>query len=761
MSQTCQMLKTVVSLETMSCQCPRCTIKFVFQLSEYYNTIVCPVCGLTRKGYGIYEFTREPEVYREFTFGNYDFRLIKYRKALFFDFKLQIYDRNSGKLKEIEFNGEVHCVFSNAIMFLYKEVLKDSSIARELKRVFEANDLPTECPVSTATEKVEKNPDYSKISLKKKTLVQSVTLVCQMKGQFNLYELKIRKGKTDPPVYLLTRPNIFLRNEKDWLNITPFKKPNFNAHFGDHENLDEMYKHYRKEIRLGEDENWKDLSKEHKWKELYQLHLLRRANKLPIFYKLHPQLTKEEIEEIKTWNFDKLKHDHFYEGMKKEPNLVYIYEIQDINFETDPYRTPTCCQNVQPFNSHTIVVTLTGRGKTRFAKQGRGKLFTDASGAGLAGFSTANETNIGLLDGASYPAYLDNVHNYKEHILINIIELMESGETYVAKGKAPVRVRTTSPFILHANPPETKNPTVLAQSLINIFKLMNKVAQGPPAKRISQIYFSIDAIPVSGKPFHPNIVEKIKMVYDYIIEEVNKRVGKNIFPNEKTRNFITSPNEAVQIYAKQVEKFLIGSISSGLESWSHQAKYGAQGILGTALKHGINDNLKEIYLGKYSIDKILSDAEEHVKIVCDLNIKCLKNLLDTIGEVPLKDWIYNKYENIKNLNAKAIVLTLAFYVKMNPKAIIDVNTKIPLESLSNYYDEHLPDEHKSKGYSYFSKVIYKIPPNLEKFNRKLGDFGFDLVKLTDALSNQGSTHIVFTKKDIGELRILSKKLFPK
>ena len=720
---------------------------------------------LTRKIFGdpynLYAFKREYALTAQFTFKNLTFRVTECENTPF-NRKLQIFNQNGELLNKIDLIKGKHCPLANALMLLNYE-LTDEEIL-ELNVLFDKYNLaepPTELNPESKETPPSKNPDYSKITLKKEMLVQTCTFAYHMKGQFNIYEVKTVTAKDNPPIYLFTRPNIQLRNEKVWINITPLEKPNLIAHFDDHKILDSMYEHYRKEIRLAEGEHWKDLERNEKWSLLYDLHLLRLVNKVPIFYRLHPQLTKAEIEEIETWDFDKLLHDHFYESLTKEPNLVYIYEIQDISFETDPYRTPTCCKNVQPFNSHTIVVTPTGRGKTRLGGQGRGKVFTDASGAGLAGFSTANETNIGLLDGASYPAYFDNVHNYKEHILKNILELMETGETYVAKGKAPVKVRTTSPFILHANPPETTNPTVLAQSLINIFKLLNQAAQGPVAKRFPQVYFSIDAIPVSGKAFLPDIVEIIKMVYDHIIEKVNKEVEENIFSNEKTQNFLTSPNEQMEIYAKQVKKFLIDNTTAGLEPWLHQAKYGSQHILGTALKHGIIDNLKEIYLGKYSLDKILSDAEEHVKTICDLNIKCLKNLLDTVGQIPLEDWIYDKYENIKNLNAKAIVLTLALYLKMNPNAIIGVNTKIPLEVLSKYYDEHLPDELKSKGYRYFSNVLHKIPPNLEKFSRKLGDFGFHLVNLIDTLSNQGSTEIVFTKKDIGELRILIKKLFPK
>lgn len=608
---------------------------------------------------------------------------------------------------------------------------------------------------------LEKNPDYKKITLKKKnrTLVQSVNLVYQMKNRFNIYELKILKGQLNPPIYLFTRPNIQPRNEKGWLNITPFKKSKLNAHFDDHNILDNIYGNYCKEITLGKDEHWKDFSKDEKWRLLYELHLRRLVNKVPIFYKLQPQLTDDEIEEIKTWDFGKLEHDYFYEGKQKDADLIYVYTPQVISFETNPYRTPDTCKNVQPFNSHALVVTPTGAGKTHMGGK-TGKVFTDASGAGLAGFSTANETNIGQLDGEHIPAFLDNVHNYDEHILQNILELLETGETNVGKGKAPVKTRTTSPIIFHANPPETKNPTVLAQAFINILTLMNQVAQGPVSKRIPMLFFSIDTKPAVGKPLNPDIVQKNKIAFDHIINEVNKEVERNIFPNEKVQSFLTTLNKMVQIYEKQVEKFLIDDITTTLNSWLHQAKYGYQHIQGSALKHAIMDNLKEIYLGKYSIDKILSDAEEHVKIICDRNIGCLKNLLDTVGKVPLEQFIYDKYENIKDFNAKAIVLTLASYVKMNPEAIKDMGVKLPLEVLSNYYDKHLPDELKQKGYHYFSNVLHKLPNNLEKFNRKLGDFGFHLVKFPDPHSNQDSIDIVFTK-DVGELKILSKKLFAK
>lgn len=138
-----------------------------------------------------------------------------------------------------------------------------------------------------------------------RTLPYTHRLVYQQEDKFNLFELKILRGRLNPPVYLFTRPNIKnlgLPNFKKQ-QIIPFVKPKLVAHFNDHKILDHIYKHYQEEITLPKDKPWRGFTKERKWKLLYELHLCRLIYS-PIFYKfLKPEepeveLDLESVEEL-------------------------------------------------------------------------------------------------------------------------------------------------------------------------------------------------------------------------------------------------------------------------------------------------------------------------------------------------------------------------------------------------------------------------------------------------------------------------------
>lgn len=143
----------------------KCLEKFVFQLGENGNTIVCPVCGLTRKAY-VYDFRREPRVkikdHRPFSFKGYRFHMIEHTNTLdSFDFTHRVQIRDvfgklreyeiSDKVREVNINGELHeqdhCVWSAVRTLLEQELTSDYFNYEELKDMLELNGWSIECPI--------------------------------------------------------------------------------------------------------------------------------------------------------------------------------------------------------------------------------------------------------------------------------------------------------------------------------------------------------------------------------------------------------------------------------------------------------------------------------------------------------------------------------------------------------------------------------------------------------------------------------------
>lgn len=606
--------------------------------------------------------------------------------------------------------------------------------------------------------------DYSKITIKNKHLVLSDKLIYQNqvlyyennKSQikFNIYELAIAKGSLNKPVYLITLPGVDLNSGKQWLAIKPIQAQKLKLDFSDDKILDEIYKHYK--FPLAKDERWDEFSENEKWERLYHQHLKKLINGTPIFFSLVKPLSKEEINEIKTWDFEKLEHDYFYEGLTKDEKIVYVYRGQVISFETDPHREEDTCKNTQPYNSNAVLSTTTKRGKTSLGRK-IGSVYASATSARILGFSTADSTYSGDADGEYEPFFLDNVHNFEPNILAGILELLETGETKTGKGKQTIVTRSLSSFTLHANPPDVDNAQILAQSFADLINLMTLTVQGPVGSRFAVIFFmprKEDTIPVSGTPLNDEIIQKNKLIFSYIIKEVNKEVATKIFRSEKVQSWL---NKNIENYAKQIDKFLIASeemLPSAIsEFWRHHALYSHRHIRGVSLKQAIMDNKKEIFLGNYSIDKILEDADAHVDRVRNINIVSLQNMLNILTSKPKEEWLKEKYENIKDFNAKAVVLTVVAYAHKNPQTV-KKDVMLALETLSDCYDD-LKENYKTQGYKYFSNVLHKIPiKNLEQFNRKLGDFGFHLVKTGE----KEFPTVVFTK-DSSQLELLAKRLF--
>jgi len=615
--------------------------------------------------------------------------------------------------------------------------------------------------------------DYSKIELKPKTYFESVKLVYQekimtksgnAKALFNVYELG-ETGLENPPLYLLTRSSVRLRNVNQFLAVTPITNVGELTEirltgFTNHRILDRIRKKYGFPSKIDEDKYWKDLSTHEKWSYLFERHLRRTNRSTPIFLKLVAALTKTEENEVEKWDFNELEHDFLYDGLTKDPDIIYIYRGQLIDFENNPLRKPDTCQRVQPYNSHAIISSLTKRGKTTTGEKVMGEeVYDEASKARIKGYATADKVFHGDAHMRHGAMVFDNTQNAEVGFFGHCLELAEKGVTKIGKGSQTIITRFTAAIIFHANPPHVKDSKVLAKSFVSFIKQMTISTAGPVGSRFAFIGFfpTEDTAMATGDPLESETTKKNKLVfYDYILKRVNQEVRRNIFPDKRVRQWL---NKRLFSYAKQIKKFIVPLMptieQAIVEFWIDHGEGAFRHLRGAALKEACMDNQKEIFNKNYSVTKILQDAEIHVEKICNLNIKSLQHMLETIDKIPREEWILSKYNEITYKKAKAAVLAVAVFVKRNAQKA-EKGHSVALEVIAEDYNE-LPNEKKIESYPYLSNVAHNLPSHLDSFNNKLGDFGFTIIRTTD----QNIPTVYFNRdstRNDSELQILAKQL---
>jgi hypothetical protein len=578
--------------------------------------------------------------------------------------------------------------------------------------------------------------DYSKIKLRKKTRINDLKLIYEHnwfdeeKNEYiTSYRIwEIDHGKLQKKHYLITDPNtalhrgiqfIYLAPIKDWTKDVPVK-----------EMIELICNEHSIELK-------KELATDTKFEVLLSVH----KNNKRIFFENPNLITSEEEKEILTWDWNSLEHDFDYEGLEKDQDIVYGLRPLNITFTLDPLREENLWANVQKYQAHLLVLSITKAGKTTLGKkkarltgQLAGYYYSRARGSAIAGWSGADSVRTSDIQGKVGPVVLDNVQNFDTESLKHTIELEETAETSTGTGMKTVNTIAACPFVLFANPENVTDPLVLAQSFLSVIRNFTTSEIGMDAigsRHPEHIFKCKKESQVKGTPLDNEIVLKNRMIFEYILLKANRVVEKDIFPDKDIQTWL---NKILPEYAKVIVGLLKSSISTDKDLkayWIGHATGAFRHIRGYALKQAIMDNLKEIYTGKYNIKTILNDAEEHVKHICNLNIDFLSNILQLTSTTPADEWVKKNYESLKG-NARAVVLAVVAYFKANQKLIMD-GYIFPFQSTADYYNA-LPLEKRDKTYSRFGLIEANIPLDLDKFNRKVGDFGFYLVKAGDIIS---------------------------
>lgn len=597
-------------------------------------------------------------------------------------------------------------------------------------------------------------PNYSRITLKETKFLRDLKLYYEHKTwdeehdrfehHYSLYTFRRGQGRTLD--YIFTRSK--RRITEPWLRLTPLSRDEI---YGERGSIKILLPESKIIMQIAGEhgvELDKDATDVDYWAAILQRHVSNAHE--PFLWKIQPPLTEDEINRIKRWDFEQLEHDYFYEGLNKSEIIVDAYRSGVITFHTNPYAKEETPQKIQPYNDHMTLISPTKMSKTWLGDK-IGIHYDEATKAGLKGFSTADATNIGVLDGTYKLVTCDNVHEYPTESLRGLLEIREKGSATISKGKAPVHTRTTSAINFILNPPDTTDPSQLAQFFVEYIRKQAEVSTGPVASRDSLVVFLTAIEEVTGDPLEDTTVKKNKLVFEHILDVVNQRVETDIFRHRDVQSWL---NRNIDNFYGTINRFFEGRdavvVTEEIRNyWRSLGKAAFKHIRGRALKQGIMDNLKPIYLNEYDLTQILSDAEEQLHRICHLIIESMQRMLTLISQVPRDQWILNRYQQIPNKYVKAVVLAVAIYAKNHD---VERLQRIPFYNVREDYN-NLPNALKPEYCTHYGNIEHSLPKSLTKFNRKIRDFGIAFTK-----EGAQSVYFILFTKSPRDLHTLIDKL---
>jgi len=645
--------------------------------------------------------------------------------------------------------------------------------------------VPLRVPTSEASE-VLLPPNYTQITLKKEVILKDLRLYYEHRTwdeerhrsiyYYSLYSFRLGTGHSLSYIYTeefrriaspwqllaqLTRNDVFHEGTENPKILPPKRKRVIEIakeHCVETFEIEEGEIGRRERRYKTPPEIWRDIIMEHLGGE-------------PFLFKLLKPLTEEEVRHIRSWDFEQVKRDYLYEGWHKNEKVVYALEANVVNFHSNPDAERKITQRVMPYQGHSDIIGPSKEGKTTLAKKitklGGGTYSDDASKAGLSGFADAEKENEGALDGTYGSNVLDNVHEYSDESIRKMLEIRETGEQVSLKGMGPVVARTTAAITCILNPPDIRSSDTrtltdaiqVAQFFEVYIRKQSLISAGPVGTRTSLPLILLESDPVvklkddEGRDIEPldNVtVDKNELIFLHIMRIVNNKVETEIFPNNQVQAWL---NRNIDGFYETIKRFIDASTVRPpiANYWTSLARGAFRHIRGGALKHGILDNLKAIYLGQYDIARIIQNAEEHLHRILGLIIESMQNMLGVLSQVPREEWILNKYQSLTKKAQQAVVLGAAIYAKNHSE--MPNTLSMQFEEVREDYNRLSSELKPLPNYGTIEQYLPKTPAGLNRFNRFIRDFGIFLAK-----QGQQSILTITFASSLEDLRNLVDKL---
>lgn len=446
-----------------------------------------------------------------------------------------------------------------------------------------------------------------------------------------------------------------------------------------------------------EGEESRDLSCEEMWENF--------LNSARVFEITTP-VPLDELKNIK--NIENVIELALTDGLNKDSGLVTFMKIHI----PKPDPSDISPGEYMPYAPNGIIVTNTKVGKTTTAQRISPNVVNRPTAPNLLGFSTADETHVGLLDGQVDTCFIDEyTESVDENVSHGLLSYMETGTTKTARGHG-IEARGYAPIVFMGNP---KIEGVSEYDLLDYFRNnINQITNNPQAlgSRIGFLVFENAMDRALGAPYNRDISRKALMVLK-TLQIAFKGQFTDLFKNPEVLKWLNTPFEDWYVHSLtdaenkssliQVKEFI-----NGLKE-AHRHVRGAAIHIAFAESYEVlltSENLK--------IQEFLEKSEHWYQYLCLHTVQTLNQIVS----IRLDNATYIK-----------ILESTLDYIKLFVKTAflfdLDSSAMLPLDALEEKYAEIATEKGK---YVNFGNLKNNLLKNVTKSNDLLKRYG---LKLTD------------------------------
>lgn len=645
-------------------------------------------------------------------------------------------DKNSAEKKALSRIDE--------IMQLPPEKKKKEDVQRQIKEVNCYEDIPINPetslnifnPLFEGVEKISLNP-------------------LQVSKRYKIYKAIFGIGQN--PLFIITKPNEFLNQGFQDLRL---RKIDF----------EDLFKFYcQGKASLLPDKN-KIFDKETLSKyaeeglstiEIFKKEFEKHKKRAFFYEKIKPTTNSNLIKAIQKMSFDKMLNDFILENGSVDKRLQHIFRAGLLSFGNEYHK------GVSKYNNHNLIITNTKTGKTTQLEKWSKWMYTQATANRLLGYSTGERSFEGDIQGQYKQIVLDDFASasYQKEFLDSLTNILEGGKSLIGKGRKKILTECSSQFTLttNANDKMTEKELVL-----EFMKIINRLSETPQriGSRFACVLFGNNFETAKNVYSDKNFLSKKeieinKFLVEQIFEEISEYLIK-IIDNPKIEKFLETPNknyrELIESFSKNKNNFF-GELKDFWES----TREGDRHQKGFALKQGIIDYFVEnqeklvlllendLEFSEQDMNAIVEFSEENLDRLNDLNFQSLRNIIK--AQKTEGDYLNLRFNGLRQKYLKAIIKALYKLIRSSPEQRKEL---IPLIMLNDYLDKN------DNVYHSISNVKLKLPKNLDRLNKDLRIFGFELFEKDDTVFVQTHNEILeFSYKikvgEMGEMGIKGEK----
>lgn len=282
----------------------------------------------------------------------------------------------------------------------------------------------------------------------------------------------------------------------------------------------------------------------------------------------------------------------------------------------------------QPVNGHAIICTPGNTGKSEYYEHA-GDRVDRLTATNYIGFSRSpTESYPGTVHESEVPQALDQLESQQGYSLYRyVFQLMESGKARVQTGATSFNIRSKSPFIVLANP-----VGYVTDSTKSFISLMEHMTKNPAlGRRFGLLLYSNDVKILKNKASEEDISEWISS-FEFLraVEEVCRNKIQEVYNNRSVWNWC---NGRIDGYYESAASVISRIKDEGLRDFLKEFSLnGTTHTRGAALSYAILRNLKDIALGRGSVDKILYEAERILPEIIEMNLESIYNITESQRE---------------------------------------------------------------------------------------------------------------------------------